>query len=384
MSSSTIARAKVRLVTSEPFFATILLSMKLVETNVMPDGRELWMAATDGSTMWINPENVNPLPLQQVVGLLKHEVLHVVFLHPWRVGDRNHRRWNKATDDIINDIILKEGGELPEGGRIFEDISLTHTAESRYAELPDEPEGGKGGAGGDGDGDGDGDPFDGDLLPAPGNGESKAISESKAKAMIAKAAAVARAQGKLPGVIAGILGDIFDAHVPWEEVLTQFLTDTAQADYSWARPNRRFIGAGMYLPGLHSTGSMRKLGVIIDTSGSVSDDELRQFFGEVVSAVESVCPSELIVVYCDSAVSKVDRLDAPSEDDVREVAGRHGGGGTDMTIAQRWFEDEEPETAAVLVFTDGYTPFSESPIPTLWCITSDVSSPHGQTVRVVL
>lgn len=376
MSTATmIQRARVRLVTTEPFYATLLLNMHVVETETMPDGQPLWMAATNGETLWLNPVNVNALTLPEAVGLLKHEVLHVAFLHPWRMNNRNHSKWNKATDDIINDIITIEGGSLPEGGRMFPDISRTHTAEQRYVELADEPEG-DGGSGGE-------DPFDGDLLPAPKNGgESPAVSEARAKAMVAQAVAVAKAQGKMPGGLKEYMDELFESVLPWTEVLTRFLTDVSQNDYTWARPNRRFVAQGLYLPGIASMDSMGKLGVIIDTSGSMGAEELRRSFGEVVGAVQAVCPSQLVVVYCDAEVNHVDHLDEPTEDDVREVAARHGGGGTDMTVAQRWFEENEPDTKAILVFTDGYTPFSESSIPTLWCIDTDVVSPHGETVRV--
>lgn len=377
--STVFQRAKTKLVTTEPFYATIVLSMKVVETDKRPDGQDLWLAATNGATLWINPDNVEKLTVPQAVGLLKHEALHVAFLHPWRVGNRNHRAWNQATDYIINDIITKEHGELPEGGRMRDGVSETETAESVYASLPP---GGQDSGGGQGDGGGD--PFDGDLLPAETGGESAQVSEMQAKALVAKAANIAKAQGRLPAGIKHLIEELFVSRIPWEDQLRQFLTEVARADYTFARPNRRFVAQGTYLPGMYSEGAMRKLGVIIDTSGSIGTDELSRFFGEVVGAIDAACPSQLIVVYCDCEINAVDRLDNPTEDDVRTNARREGGGGTDMTVAQRWFEENEPDTAAVMVFTDGYTPFADSPIHTLWCITTDVQSPHGQTLHVDL
>src|SRR5690606_33728554 len=108
-----------------------------------PDGSDLWMAATDGTHLHINPVNFEGLSVAQAVGVLKHEVMHVAQLHPFRRGDREGVRWNHATDDVINPAIIDEGGELPAGVRPG---VRGMTAEQRYNELPPNPPGGGGGA----------------------------------------------------------------------------------------------------------------------------------------------------------------------------------------------------------------------------------------------
>ena len=92
MNPSIFQKAKTKLVISEPFYATVLLSLRHVETEVLPDGRPLWLAATDGETLYINPKNFNAEPLASAVGTLKQEVLHVVLQHPFRRGTRTARR----------------------------------------------------------------------------------------------------------------------------------------------------------------------------------------------------------------------------------------------------------------------------------------------------
>src|SRR6056297_2107577 len=98
-------KAKVRIVIKEPFFASLLLGMDVVETETLPSGQPLWLAATDSKTLWFNTVNANKLPLDQCVGLIKHELMHTALLHNFRVGARNRRKANRAMDYVINDMI---------------------------------------------------------------------------------------------------------------------------------------------------------------------------------------------------------------------------------------------------------------------------------------
>lgn len=380
---SVFARAKTRLVLDEPFYATILLQLQLVETQKIGD-RDLWLAATDGTHIFINPVNFEQLPVIEAKSVLKHEVMHVALLHPFRVKQREARRWNHATDYAINPVIIDEGGQLPKGvldGTVYKGQS----AEQIYASLPPEPPGGGGGSGQQGQGSGgQGNPLDDDIIPAP---DQSTAAQAAAKQMIAKAAAVANAQGKLPANLREALDEMFRPSVDWKEQLLQFLTEFVPNDYSWARPNRRFIAEGMYLPGITGTGAMRELGVIIDTSGSISTEELKQYFGEITGAVESVCPSRLVVAYCDAKVQHHDVFDSAGSAQVAESMKRVGGGGTSMPAGLTWFARKFPGVQAVLVLTDGYTDFAEEsdfPFPVLWAITSNIKAPWGASIHVAI
>ncbi len=374
---SVLQKARTKLVVAEPFYATVLLGLTTVESETLPDGKDLWLAATDGTHLYVNPKNFNALPLDQAVGVLKHEVLHVVLMHPFRRGTRTARRWNHAADYVINDIIEKESGALPDGvlrSPAFAGMS----AEQVYAQLPEDD--GQGGGGGQGSGQG-GNPFEDDVMDAP---DKSGMGEAKAKAMVAKAAQVAKAMGKMPGALRELLDEVFNPTVDWRETLREFLTDVARVDYSFARPNRRFIADDLYLPAMASQGALRSLGFVIDTSGSIGVEELKQFFGEICGAIEETCPSSLTVVYCDAAVNQVDTFERADSAEVKTSAKRVGGGGTDMRVALDWFADNQPDVKAVVVLTDGYTPFPdvEPGFPTLWAMTTDIEAPVGRTVRI--
>uniref|UniRef100_A0A6M3X4C1 Putative metal-dependent peptidase n=1 Tax=viral metagenome TaxID=1070528 RepID=A0A6M3X4C1_9ZZZZ len=377
MAASVLQRAKSQLVLQEPFYATILLNMDIIETRKSFDGSELWLAETDGTSLWINPDNFEELSVAEAKGVLKHEVMHVAQLHPWRGQGKEGRRWNHATDDVINPIIIDEGGELPDNVRKG---VKGMSAEQRYNELPAEPPG-------SGNKPGPNNPLGNDVIPAKDKSQA---GVDKAKQMISQAAAVAKAMGKLPEHVQAAIDEIFKPKVDWKEQLRQFLTEATPSDYSFSRPNRRYIAGEdpMYLPSMHGHDSMESLVFIMDTSGSITMDELKQGLGEVVGAVEDVCPKRLVVAYCDAAVQHHDVFDQPGEAEVATSFKRHGAGGTSMPAGLKWATRNFPNTKAAIVWTDGYTDFGDEddyPFPVLWAITTpSITAPWGTTIHVAL
>lgn len=388
MSVSVLTRAKAQLVLQEPFYATILLNLTIVEGAKTPDGRDLWLAATNGTELFINPVNFEKLTLAQAKGVLKHEVMHIAQLHPWRGEGKEHVRWNHAADYTINPVIIDEGGELP-AGALDGTPYKGQTTEQIYNALPPSPpkSNQQGGAGQDGRGAPKGNPLGDDIMPA--KDKSQAGIE-KAKVMISQAAQVAKAVGKLPANVQAELDEIFKPKVDWREQLRQFLTETCPSDYSFSRPNRRYIAGDdpMYLPSMAGHDSMASLVVVMDTSGSITMDELKQGLGEIVGAVEDVAPKRLVVAYCDAKVQHADVFDNPSEAVVAESFKRHGAGGTSMVAALKWTERNHPNAQAVVVWTDGEFTYEDTtedtfPFAVLWAISNKrYTAPWGTTIHV--
>lgn len=367
-----LSKARTKLVLTEPFYATVVLSMTQVLCKEV-HGRPLWLAATDGTHLYVNPENFEKLPLLEAVGVLKHEVMHVVGMHPFRGHGKQARRWNIATDSVINPIIRDEGGSLPAGvidGSQYKGMS----AEQVYNLLPpmdDTPD--------------PNNPMDDDIVLAKDTSQS---AQNAVKNMVAQAAAVAKAAGRLPESVRQALEDIFHPTIDWREALLEFLVNNTQDDYTFARPNRRFISGDnpMYLPSLAGTGAMQSLGFMADVSMSISMDDIAQALGEVVGCVNDVKPSKLVVAYCDVKVQHADFFDEPNEAAVTEKLERHGAGGTDMPAGLKWFKRNVPDCQAVIVFTDGYTPWGAAedyPFPVLWAITTPgLVAPWGTTIHI--
>ena len=397
---SNIDKAKFQVVTKEPFFAALLMSMKVEYVEYLPDGSWLWLAATDGSTLYFNPEECNKLPTDQIVGLIIHELYHVALMHPFRRNGRDPGDWNTANDYIINDNVVSSGYAIPDGGVYDPQMNARqYSSEQLYdmihVDKPDEGGGQGEDKSGEGDGEGDdqsgggkeapsggskGDPLAGDILEPEGD---KQEAEKEAAEMVVQAAQIGKAMGRLPSEIAEKLHELLNPRKSWKEELLEFCNEIDDSDYSFARPNRRFVSAGLYLPGKHGEEAMGQLCVIIDTSGSVSDREIQRFCSELIGAVEDTCPRTLVVIYCDTRVSHAVELDEPSAEDVKENVGRFGGGGTDMTVGLDYVQEQYPDAAAAVVFTDGGTPFGNPrEFPVLWAMTTETEAPHGRTIQV--
>lgn len=109
-----LSRARTWLVLNAPFFGTVALTLP----SILDESART--ACTDGTRIRFAPSFLEKLEVRQVVGLIVHEVLHVILKHPLVRGHRDPSRWNQACDYAIN-LICKDGGYyLPEGGLLDE------------------------------------------------------------------------------------------------------------------------------------------------------------------------------------------------------------------------------------------------------------------------
>jgi predicted metal-dependent peptidase len=131
---------------------------------------------------------------------------------------------------------------------------------------------------------------------------------------------------------------------------------------------------------------MEALGVLMDTSTSITMDELKQGLGEIVGAVVDVNPKRLVVAYCDAEVQHSDEFQNPGQAEVAASFERHGHGGTSMPAGLDWFALHHPDVQAVMVWTDGETRFGNEddyPFAVLWAISDrKIVAPWGRTIHV--
>ena len=375
-----MTKARSDLVMGDPFFGTLALRMRMKED---PSCRTAWC---DGVTIGFNPEYVKALRPDQRKGLLVHELMHPALGHHVRRGNRKPKAWNVACDYALNPLISKRYA-LPEGAL---DNPAWHgkSADEIYNLLPK-----SNGPGGDGDEDGDedGDPGNcGEVRDNPrakdqSQEQSNKQGEAEWKQALAQAKYVAKMAGKLPAELEKLVDDALEPIVDWKTILRRFVSERARDDYTWNRPNRRFIAQGLYLPAPHSerTGA---LVVIRDTSGSIYADPelLAQFNGELDGIIQDVKPSKVYVVDCDASVNRIVEIEA-GEPLPNEMAQACGGGGTDFRPPFTWMKENNIEPKCVVYLTDGYGTFPEeddSPAPVLWAINTDVEAPFGETVRL--
>lgn len=376
-------KAKVAIGLDHPFFASILYKRQLVSRKDIPT-----LAVSNRGTIYYNPEFVETLTVPQLVWGLCHEVGHVICQHATRRGSRDHKKWNYAGDAWINDTLdsCNVGDRIPNTVNMHG--SKDKTTEQIYDELPDDPQGngksggkGQGNSGGQGDGEYmQGDGMGEDIIEegAPLTEHEKNEIEAQAKIDLAEAAQVAKAKGKLPGALAEFVSDILNPKTPWHETLERYMTDMAKGDYSWSRPNRRFMSQRMYLP---SVGRVPKLGEVVfqvDISGSITRNEIAYYNGHMKRIIEQTHPEKVHVIYTDTEVQHHDEFDNPEDVQINF----YSGGGTHMPAGFDYIDEKGISPQVFITLTDGYTDFGDAPgYPVIWCISSDIEATHGESIH---
>ena len=111
----------------------------------------------------------------------------------------------------------------------------------------------------------------------------------------------------------------------------------------------------------------------IDTSGSISQEMLCCFGRHLFDIIEECKPEEVIVIWCDD---KIQKIETHQYEDVPFKLEAPGRGGTNMREITLWINKNAPDSDACVILTDGHTPYpskGEEEVPTLWVITDKVA-----------
>lgn len=406
-----IKKALVQLMLNQPFFSTGLLNLDIQEDPSCPTAY-----VTPRGILGYNPNFVDKLTDRQVQFLLCHELLHVLFLHLIRKQDREQQRWNLACDIVIDTMLQVESFEIilpPDRGtginavgKTAEEVYSILEFDEREKKKTDGKEGEEREGGEEGEGEGVGKGEEGEGKGKEGEGEEegqgsensegggykgfdehrtspcdaqrKEELEQKWQSVLIQAANAARQQGKLPGTLAEIIDEMLYPPVPWRVLLSQFVQRSRKTDYSWIHPNRRYITQGIYLPGYYE--QFLKLVVAIDSSGSISSNELSIFIGALKNILESV-KCEVTLIVCDAEIQKVRENIDIAEIQKIELKGR---GGTDFRPVFKYLEKNALEVDCLLYLTDGEGDYPERApqFPTLWCLVQECDVPFGDKIII--
>ena len=341
-----VSKAKALLILDHPFFGTAVSRRPILYSDAVPTAG---MSATGQITM--NPAFAEGLTIKNIMFLLAHEAMHYMLAHSLRKKHRDHMAWNVACDKVINDTLIDANvGEFIDGGVTLRD-GRNYAAEELYDENDDDM--GEGGIGSD-----LGDPVDGNGKPLD---EAKRHElEVQAKIEAIQSAKAAKATGKLPGAIERMVDEMVNVTTPWHEKLERYMQGRIKDDYSWNRPNRRFIAQGMYLPGADYTPNMGEVVVAVDTSGSLNDRELGMFTSHINRILETCRPEKVSVVYCDWEIGGTEEF---TPDDFPIKLNPVGGGGTSFKPVFEWLSSYAGDVDVLVYFTDGWGDQDELTVP---------------------
>ena len=329
-----------------------------------------------------NPDFIESLTPAQIRGVLAHELFHAVNQHFSRLQGRDLKRWNYATDAVINAQLQRMGYQLPKGV-IHDPRGLTHSEEALYAELDADPASQPNASG---------DAIGGDLRPEGLPGDAPATPAEMAEAaqafQQAFVRAVQQAERQRPGSTPGPLASLYDAIVKptpvrWQDILATQLTRLATREPSWTRPNKRLRRIA-YLPSLQPQPSLGHVTVVLDVSGSISADAIGEARGHILDLLAATPPTRLDLLTADVRLVQLDR-DIDRDAPLPPTPITHGG--TNLEAALRELDaDDIPDVC--LLLTDGQTPFTTAPWPDttmLWAITTpDLTAPYGTTIPLTL
>jgi len=372
--------ARIALLLKAPFFGNLATRLKL-------ENADAWCgtAATDGRKFYYNSEFLKRMPAKQVEFLVGHEVLHAVYDHMGRRGERDPRLWNIADDYCVNQDLLDQriGEKIPVG--LYDTKYRGWSAEEVYDDLydnaekiniedlldqlldehidGDDKEGGQG-EGQDKDNQGNG-------RPKLSEEEKKQIRDEIKEAVMA-AAQTCKA-GELPAGVRRLIKELTAPQLNWRELLQQQILSTLKNDYTWSRISRKGWHTDAILPG-NDFDKEIDICVAIDSSGSMSDDMLHDILSEIKGIMESYDNFKLHLWSFDTDVYNATVFTRENLDDILSWD-LQGGGGTDFEVNWTWMRENNIEPKKFVMFTDGY-PFGNWGEPE-YCDTMFVI--HGST-----
>ena len=380
--------ARVGLLLRASFFGNLATRLKLVNADE-------WCgtAATDGRHFYYNSRFVDMLRPKELEFLFGHEVLHCVYDHFGRRGDRDPQLWNIANDFCVNaDLIKHRVGEKITTVPCLHDPKYDGlSSEEIYDALYEKAE--KINIGdlldkmldehldGEGDGDGDGDQEGkGKGRPKLSAADRQAIKDEIKEAMLAAAATVDGA-GNLPAGVKRLIQELTEPKMNWRELLRMQLESTIKSDYTWMRASRRGWHMDAVMPGMKPE-PMIDIAVALDASGSISESMLKDFLSEIQGIMDSFPAYKIHVVTFDTEAYNPAQYDSDNLDSMCDYEVT-GGGGTDFDCVYNYLKANEIEPKRLIMFTDGY-PFGswgdENYTETVFILhgTTSIVPPWGQ------
>ena len=379
------------------FMASALYYMKQIEDNSIPT------MATDGKDIFYNREYTLSLEESGIDFVRLHECGHRIFKHHLRRGDRDPVIWNYACDYVLNPLIksfhfINNSGDnrrshpiiMPAGG-LYDPMFVGKSAEWTYDYLVKKYDKKSDGNGGfkltpkDGQGD--------DIMPCPWGQmddkpmtqQEKVMSGQEIDQEIMASANQLKSIGKgTPNFVKSLLDKIQKSKVSWQDVLRRFIGGDQPDDYSFRKPNKKiYHNYKIYAPTVQKVGA-GDIVVACDTSGSVTNDELSQFLGEIRAISEDMMPTSVTIISCDYKIRNVIRYEQGEEIENLNTTGRSG---TLVSPVFKYLEEENVQFDTLVymsdLWIDDYPRQFDKPL--LWvgtCVEGQKKPPIGEVTYI--
>jgi predicted metal-dependent peptidase len=385
-----IEKAKAKLMLEHPYIGSAATILEL------DNDTEALTFRSDGISLKYNDEYFEKAPVDEIEFALANGAMHAVLKHSERVNVRVGRIWQAAIDLVVNSMLVKNGFALPPyvyyderfEGMYAEEIydvlkdemiindtldEAEAVSEDEFSESASENDSGEG----------DRQKESADTTPKSASAkeyetvEADMLSE-ELKEFFEQIFQKHKRQGNLPKDLNVVVPEYFSHKVDWCEILYRYIASYAKSTYSFVPPNMKYLYRGIYLPSLSS--DLLRIVIAIDTSGSIDEELLGIFLGEVASIMQSYPNYEIDLITADAKVQS-HKVFLPGEALEYEVS---GGGGTDFRPVFEYIDNYIDYPTLLLYFTDGQGTFpqSEPGYDVLWLMPASLDVPFGEVLLI--
>jgi len=380
-----LTKARARFMNKFPFYGTLTCGLKLVHNDT-------WCktAATNGKLFYYNAKFINHH--YETEGLLGvnfvfcHEIHHCAYNHFTRKGSRHPLLWNIACDYYINNELKEYEDSNKYGAKELLKVSKwcycdverfkgMHS-EQIYDVLRNDKEFLKKLAEGSTgymlvDEHPDFDDVFGEFFQTD---KELADSQKQFQRRLIQAHAVSKGtKSSLPGHLQDLIDDLVEPKISWRELLSKVMTSLIKVNYSWMRPSKKGMYHDIILPGM-LPGDMVDIVIAIDTSGSISQEQLRVFLSEMIGIMQ-MFDQVKIHIFCFDVKWYNPQVFTKNEMHHLKQYEFKGGSGTDFEVIFDYCKENlEKAPKELVVFTDGFCCGNwgdANYCPTTWIIHGD-------------
>jgi len=341
-----IVVARVGLLLRHSFFGNMATRLNI-------ENADSWCptAATDGRNLYYNTAFFREMNVSEIEFVIGHEILHCAFDHMTRTEKRDKQLFNIACDYLVNNCLIKNNiGSIPSfidcyhdqkydgwtAEEVYDDLLKNAEKVKMLASLLDEHM--------------DLEDNQGDQnRPSYSEEEIQKIKDDIRESMISSAQS---ASGDVPVEIQRLVKDLTEPKMDWREIIRQQIQSTVKNDYSFVRPSRKSMSSGVVLPGIINDTEI-DICVCIDTSGSIRDEQIRDFLSEVKGITSQYQNYKINLWSFDTRVHNHQEFSSSDIADIDDYV-PHGGGGTDFNVNWKFMKEKGIVPEKFIIFTDMY------------------------------
>lgn len=359
--------------------------------------------ATNGIVLRYNPKFMYGRNKNDRMFLYMHEIVHNFLAHPLRIRpEHDFDTAQSAADYVTNDLLDDAGFTLPRDalvdykyrGLAYEEVyallmqkkknnpndSQKHDTKRKGVCEPQpkgKPE--------------KGDPHE-PKSDDPHENESTNAEQELQKQLEAHeqrqlgAMQVAEMVGNVSMDLQRRFNAMKEKTVNWKEALpTEIEAVLGMEDYSYAVPNVNIDDDTFIYPGMVGA-KVKPIGIIADTSGSISPNQLTEIVADIVGIIEQAEPEKVFILGVDSALKSFQEFDG-DDTSIKDKIELKGGGGTSFIPGIEALNKQEDELGLVIYLTDGccysYPPVPDYPV--VWLLyggNKRFNPPFGNVIKM--